>query len=101
MLWLTAPEQQRRMLLNSGVMPTKISVMKEPEAIGKYPFLPGYLDAARHGVPCVRTPYYPALELIYGRYVSEVIAGKADAQDAMANANKEIRNILVREGFIT
>jgi multiple sugar transport system substrate-binding protein len=101
MLWFTAPEQQHRLLLNSGVMPTKISVMKEPEAIGKYPFLPGYLDAARHGVPCVRTPYYPALELIYGRYVSEVIAGKADAQDAMANANKEIRNILVREGVIT
>jgi multiple sugar transport system substrate-binding protein len=82
-------------------MPTKVSVMKDAEAIEKFPFLPGYLDAARHGVPRVRTPYYPALELIYGRYVSEVIAGKTDAQDAMANANKEIRNVLVREGVIT
>ncbi|HET8523598.1 MAG TPA: extracellular solute-binding protein [Thermomicrobiales bacterium] len=101
MLWFTAPEQQRRLLLNSGVMPTRASVMTDAEAIAKFPFLPGYLDAARHGVPRVRTPYYPALELIYGRYVSEVIAGKTDAQDAMANANKEIRNILVREGVIT
>jgi multiple sugar transport system substrate-binding protein len=101
MLWFTAPEQQRRLLLDSGVMPTKISVMNDPRAIAKYPFLPGYLDAARHGAPRVRTPYYPALELIYGRYVSEVIAGKTDAQDAMANANKEIRNVLVREGVIT
>ena len=52
-------------------------------------------------VPRPRTPYYNAVEAIYGRYVAEAIAGQTSGDDALANANKEIRELMVREGVLS
>src|SRR5215211_8910755 len=99
-LWFTAPEQQLRLLLDQNIPATRMSVMENPDAVAKLPFLPGLLSAARNALPRPRTPYYNAVEAIYGRYVAEAIAGQTSGDDALANANKEIRELMVREGVL-
>ncbi len=98
--WFTAPEQQLRLLLDQNIPATRLSVMENPEAVEKLPFLPGLLEAGRNALPRPRTPLYNAVEAIYGRYVAEAIAGQTSGEDALMNANKEIRELMVREGVL-
>lgn len=100
-LWFTAPEQQLRLLMDQNIPATRFSVMENPEAVEKLPFLPGLLAAGRNALPRPRTPYYNAVEAIYGRYVAEAIAGQITGDDALANANREIRELMVREGVLS
>jgi len=99
-LWFTAPDQQLRLLLDQNIPATRMSVLEDPEAIEKLPFLPGLLSAGRNALPRPRTPLYNAVEAIYGRYVAEAIAGQVTGEEALANANKEIRELMVREGVL-
>jgi multiple sugar transport system substrate-binding protein len=98
--WFTAPEQQKKLLMNNNVPATRTSVLQDPEAVAKLPFLPGLLAAAHNALPRPRTPYYSSMEEIYGRYVAEAIAGQTSGEDAMKKANQEIRDLLVREGVL-
>jgi multiple sugar transport system substrate-binding protein len=100
-LWLTAPEQQKRLLLEQNKPATRISVMEDPAAVEQLPFLPGLLAAARNALPRPRTEHYNAAESIYGRYVAEAIAGQIDGEEAMTRSNQEIRELMIREGLIT
>ena len=97
-LWFTAPEQQKRLLLDQNIPATRISVLEDPEAVEKFPFLPGLLAAGRNAVPRPRTEHYNAAEAIYGRYVAEAIAGQITGEEAMNKSNQEIRDLMVREG---
>ena len=97
-LWLTAPAQQKRLLLERGVPATRTDVLVDPEAIARLPFLPGLLEAAKNAVPRPRTQYYPGVEEILGRKVAEAIAGIIPGDEAMRQANTEIRALMVREG---
>lgn len=96
--WFTAPEQQMRLLMDQSIPATRISVMENPDAVAKFPFLPGLLSAARNAMPRPRTPSYNAAEAVYGQYVAQAIAGQVSAQEALANANKEITDIMIKSG---
>ena len=96
--WFTAPAQQRRLLLEQGVPPTRASVFRDEEATERLPFLPALLDAARDAVPRPRTQHYPNVEEIVGRLLAEAIAGTIPGEAAMRQANAEIRALMVREG---
>jgi multiple sugar transport system substrate-binding protein len=99
-LWFTAPEQQKRLLLEQNIPATRISVLEDPEAVEQLPFLPGLLAAGRNAVPRPRTEHYNAVEAIYGRYVAEAIAGQTTGEEAMTRSNQEIRDLMVREGVL-
>jgi multiple sugar transport system substrate-binding protein len=99
-LWFTAPEQQKRLLLEQNIPATRISVMEDEEAVEALPFLPGLLAAGRNAVPRPRTEHYNAVEAIYGRYVAEAIAGQISGEEAMTRSNQEIRDLMVREGVL-
>jgi multiple sugar transport system substrate-binding protein len=99
-LWFTAAEQQKRLLLDQNIPATRISVMEDADAVAKFPFLPGLLAAGRNALPRPRTEHYNAVEAIYGRYVAEAIAGQISGEEAMTQSNKEIRDLMVREGVL-
>jgi multiple sugar transport system substrate-binding protein len=100
-LWFTAAEQQKRLLLDQNIPATRISVLQDPDAVEKFPFLPGLLTAGRNALPRPRTPYYNAVEAIYGQHVAEAIAGQISGEEAMKRSNQEIRDLMVREGVLT
>ncbi|CAN5579919.1 ABC transporter substrate-binding protein [soil metagenome] len=99
--WFTSAEIQKRLILENNIPATRTSVMQDEEAVAKLPFLPGMLAAAGNALPRPRTPFYGALEEIYGRYVSQAIAGQTDGESAMRDANQEMRELLVREGVLS
>jgi multiple sugar transport system substrate-binding protein len=99
-LWFTAPEQQKRLLLDQSIPATRVSVLEDAEAVEVFPFLPGLLAAGRNAVPRPRTEHYNAAEAIYGRYVAEAIAGQITGEEAMTRSNQEIRDLMVREGVL-
>ena len=99
-VWFTAPEQQLRLLLDQNIPATRTSVLENPEAVEKLPFLPGLHAAGRNALPRPRTPLYNAVEAIYGRYVAEAIAGQVTGEEALVSANTEIRDLMVREGVL-
>ncbi len=99
-LWLTAPEQQKHLLLERGLPPTRISVFADPEAVDQLPFLPGLVEAAMNAAPRPRTLHYPAVEDILGRWVAEAISGRVSGEEALSQANRDIRGLMVREGVL-
>jgi multiple sugar transport system substrate-binding protein len=101
MNWFTQLDQQKKLLLQFNIPPTLVPLFNDAEAVAKFPFLPGLLDAAGKAVPRPRTQFYSGVEDIIGRYLSQAIAGQVDADQALAQANTEVRDYLVRNGQIS
>ena len=99
-LWLTAPTQQQRLLLQQGLPATRVSVLQDETIAERLPFLPGLLEAARTAVPRPRTLFYAQVEEILGRWVAQAIAGGISGQEALTKANAEIRALMVRQGVL-
>lgn len=99
-LWLTAPAQQKRLLLDGAMPATRSSVLRDPEAVARFPFLPTLLSAMRGAGPRPRSPYYARVEAIMGGAVAEALAGRLSGEAALRRANAEIRAYLEREGMI-
>jgi multiple sugar transport system substrate-binding protein len=99
--WLTEFDQQKRLLLDSNIPPTLVPMFSDAEAVAKFPFLPGLLDAAAKAVPRPRTQYYSGVEDIIGRYLSQAIAGQVEPEQALSSANSEVRDYLVRNGQLS
>ena len=100
-LWLTAPTQQKRLLMESELPPTRAGVFQDQEAVARLPFLPGLLEAAQNAAARPRTVLYPAVEDILGRRVAQAVARQITGDEALATANQEIRALMVREGVLT
>jgi multiple sugar transport system substrate-binding protein len=97
-LWMTAPEQQKRLMLDQQIPATRISVLEDPEAVEKLPFLPGVLAAGRNALPRPRTPSYTEVETILGTNVASAIADQISGEEAMTTANSDIRELMIRNG---
>jgi multiple sugar transport system substrate-binding protein len=98
--WFTGYDQQKRLLLSYNNPPTLSPLFGDPEAVAKFPFLPGLLAAAEKAVPRPRTPFYSGVEDIIGRYVSQAIAGQTPPDQALQSAQKDVRDFLVRNGAL-
>jgi multiple sugar transport system substrate-binding protein len=101
MNWITQFDQQKTLLMQYNNPPTLITLFNDPEAVAKFPFLPGLLDAASKAVPRPRTQYYSGVEDIIGRYLSQAIAGQVAPEEALSSAQSEVRDYLVRNGQIS
>jgi multiple sugar transport system substrate-binding protein len=99
-VWFTGYDQQKRLLLSFNNPPVLSPLFGDPEAVAKFPFLPGLLAAAEKAVPRPRTPFYSGVEDIIGRYVSQAIAGQTPPAEALAQAQRDVRDYLVRNGAL-
>jgi multiple sugar transport system substrate-binding protein len=100
MTWFTEYEQQKKLLLQFNNPPVLVPLFTDPEAVSKFGFLPGLLQAAQKAVPRPRTEFYSGVEDIVGRYLSQAIAGQVDPEQGLQQANTEVRDFLVRNGAI-
>jgi multiple sugar transport system substrate-binding protein len=99
-VWFTGFDQQKRLLLGFNNPPVLSPLFGDPEAVARFPFLPGLLAAAEKAVPRPRTPFYSGVEDIIGRYVSQAIAGQTPPDQALRQANQDVRDYLVRNGAL-
>jgi multiple sugar transport system substrate-binding protein len=89
-----------RALLEHGLLPARSDAVTDGAAAERYPFLPSLLTSARFARTRPRSPVYTSLEPILGQYVSEALAGQLTGTAALYRANREIREVLVREGIL-
>ena len=100
MVWFTQLDQQKKLLMQFNNPPVLVPLFNDPEAVAKFPFLPGLLDAAGQAVPRPRTQFYSGVEDIIGRYLSQAIAGQVEPDQGLEQADTEVRVFLVRNRAI-
>lgn len=95
LLWATTTEQMKRSAVR-GNPPTRKSVFRDPDLIAKFPSYPAQLRSLESSRPRPRTPLWNEIENVFGIYLSKANSGELSAEDAMNEANAEIRKIVER-----
>ena len=95
LLWATSPEQMK-LSAERGNPPTRVSVFNDPQLRAKFPSYPVQLHSLSFARPRPRTPQWNEIENAFGIYLSKANSGELSAEDAMNQANAEIKKIVAR-----
>ncbi|WP_020611806.1 extracellular solute-binding protein [Sediminispirochaeta bajacaliforniensis] len=92
--FLTSYDMQVAMSDSVGLPPTRSEVYKLASQQAKYPWYPAQLDALRSGVARTRTTKWKEVEDQLGTVLQFALMGNISAEQALAEAEKGITNIL-------
>jgi len=95
LLWATNREQMK-LSAQRGNPPTRKSLFTDPEMVAKFPSYPAQLRSLESSRPRPRTPLWNEIENAFGIYLSKANSGELTADDAMNQANAEIKRIVER-----
>lgn len=95
LLWATSREQMK-LSAQRGNPPTRKSLFTEPELVAKFPSYPAQLRSLESSRPRPRTPQWNEIENAFGIYLSKANSGELTPEDAMNQANAEIKKIIAR-----
>ena len=95
LLWATSAEQMKLSAIR-GNPPTRKSVFNDPQLVAKFPSYPAQLRSLESSRPRPRTPLWNEIENAFGIYLSKANSGELSAEDAMNQANAEIKKIVDR-----
>ena len=95
LLWATSREQMK-LSAQRGNPPTRKSLFTDPELISKFPSYPAQLRSLESSRPRPRTPLWNEIENAFGIYLSKANSGELSPEDAMNQANAEIKQIVER-----
>ncbi len=87
-------EIQRQFILASGYVPVRRSLFTDPQIVQKYPHYPQFLKIADQAVLRPPIRQYAQVSDILQRYLSAVITGKMNSDQAMKQAAEETRRTL-------
>lgn len=92
--YLTSEAIQKRLILNTGLVPSYKSLFTDPQVVAKYPHYPQLLSVVQQ--PALRPPLaqYAQASDILQRYLSAAFTGRMSAEQAMQAASGETRNLL-------
>jgi len=95
LLWATSTEQMK-LSAQRGNPPTRKSVFNDPQLVARFPSYPAQLRSLESSRPRPRTPLWNEIENAFGIYLSKANSGELSAEDAMNQANAEIKKIIAR-----
>jgi multiple sugar transport system substrate-binding protein len=95
LLWATSAEQMK-LSAQRGNPPTRRSVFTDSQLLAKFPAYPAQLKSLESARPRPRTPQWNEIENAFGIYLSKANSGELSPEDAMNQANVEIKKILER-----
>lgn len=95
LLWATSSEPMK-LSAQRGNPPTRKSVFNDPQLVGRFPSYPAQLRSLESSRPRPRTPLWNEIENAFGIYLSKANSGELSAEDAMNQANAEIKKIVDR-----
>jgi multiple sugar transport system substrate-binding protein len=96
--WASSKEIQKEMTLQGGI-PTRSSVLTDPELLKKYPYLEAVNEGLKNAKWRPRTPLYPQIGSIYGTYLNRALTGDLSAKEALTQATDEIENLMKENGY--
>jgi multiple sugar transport system substrate-binding protein len=95
LLWATSAEQMK-LSAQRGNPPTRRSVFTDPGLVSRFPSYPAQLKSLENSRPRPRTPLWNEIENAFGIYLSKANSGELTPEDALNQANAEIKRILER-----
>lgn len=97
MIWATSPEQIKKSA-ERGNPPVRFSVFTDPDLTSQKQFrhFPILMQAINFSTPRPRHPKWPEIENAFGAELSKAVAGAETGDEALANAQKAIEEILAR-----
>ena len=95
LLWATSREQMK-LSAPRGNPPTRKSLFTDSELVAKFPSYTAQLRSLESSRPRPRTPMWNEIENAFGIYLSKANSGELTAEDAMNQANAEIKRIVER-----
>jgi len=95
LLWATTSEQMK-LSAQRGNPPTRKSVFNDPQLVARFPSYPAQLRSLEGSRPRPRTPLWNEVENAFGIYLSKANSGELSAEDALNQANAEIKRIVDR-----
>lgn len=102
MRWLSSPEIQKVYAADGGT-PFRFSTLRDPELSASRPWYQLILDAEANGWVRPeyrpRFPAWPEMEEALGLRLSEAMSGTRSIADALAMVDREIRTILINNGY--
>ena len=99
--WLASTEQQKAAAIEISLIPTKQSLYEDPDVVAAQPFMAKLLPVFTSAVarPSTATaPKYNEVSNIFFTNVSDVLTGKQNGTDAVANIELDLQDLL---GFET
>ncbi len=91
--YVTSADAQKKGADVGGV-PTRTSVLSDPDLVAKFPHYPALLDAMNNSVVRPRTPLWSAMETALGVELSNAISGTKSTADALKDAADAITKII-------
>ncbi len=92
--YMTSEETMRKIVLATGLLPSYVSLFKDPAIVAKYPHFPQLLEAVQKSVLRPPIGQYAQASDVLQRYLSAIFTGRMSSEEAMKAAAKETRNIL-------
>jgi multiple sugar transport system substrate-binding protein len=92
--FLTSAEMQKKLALEAGSPPTRISVYQDAEVTGKYRWYKAQLAALVASQPRPRIAEWGKVETILGDYLQLALIGQMEPKKALAEANEKIARAL-------
>ncbi|MCC9078044.1 ABC transporter substrate-binding protein [Litorilinea aerophila] len=96
-MWLASAESQKARAINISLIPTKRSLYEDPEVIAAQPFMAKMLPVFTSAVArpsTVTAPRYNEVSNIFFTNVSDVLTGKQNGTDAVANIELDLQDLL-------
>lgn len=77
-----------------GGVPTRASVLTDPELVSKYPYFPTLLEATNNSVVRPRTPLWANVETALGAELSSAVSGVKTVDQTLADAAAAIKAVM-------
>ncbi|MFQ6096095.1 MAG: extracellular solute-binding protein [Armatimonadota bacterium] len=92
--FMTSPAAQKRKAINGGPLPTRKSLYSDPDILARNPYYPTLLGLLHNGKHRHEMPHYPEISRILQRHVHTVLAGRAEPEEALAAASRDVQAIM-------
>ncbi len=92
--FISSEAVQRKLVLDTGYVPTLKSLFNDPEIVAKYSHYPQLLEVVENATLRPPIPQYAQASDILQRYLSAALTGKMTPEKAMQGAANETRRLL-------
>lgn len=93
--YLTSAKVQHQFTLETGYIPSRKTLLNDPEILKKYPHFPQLSQALQHSVLRPPIPEYARASEILQRYLNQALRKERSPAEAMKAAASETRQLLV------
>lgn len=92
--YFTSESAQRRFILQSGYVPSRLKLFTDPTIVAKYPHFPQLLEVVQNAVLRPTVAQYAQASDILQRYLSATLTARLSPEQAMKSAADETRRLL-------